>query len=721
MKSWKREFFGRELIVEHGEMAKQANGSVLVRYGDSAILVTATASDKPVQGVDFLPLTVEYQERFYAAGKIPGGFIKREGKPSENAILSARLIDRPIRPLFPDDFRNEVQIVVTVLSADPNNPPDTWGILGASLALNLSNIPFEGIVAGVRLGYIDGEFVAFPSEADMERSKLDIVVAGTKEAVTMVEGEAKEVNEEEMLAALKKAHEVIKMLVEFQEEIISEFEFEKMPVEKPEIPENLIEGFDVLINDEELKKRILVPGKHDRDRSLKAYRDEILDEYFEKHWPAEEREKYEGMLKAHFDERVKKCMRKMILEEGVRADGRKPEEIRPITCEVGLFPRTHGSALFTRGETQSLGIVTLGAPMDEQIIDTILEEGSKRFMLHYNFPPYCTGEVKPMRGPSRREIGHGHLAERAIKNMLPPEEEFPYTIRVVSEILESNGSSSMATVCSASLALMDAGVPIKKHVAGVAMGLVIEGDKAVILTDILGMEDHLGDMDFKVAGTRDGITAFQMDVKVSGVDEEILRRALEQARKARMKILDIMESVISAPRSTISSYAPVIKMTHIPIDKVGDVIGPGGRVVKWITKEFDVTVFIDDGTGEVKVSGSKLENVEEAIKVIENLVKDVEIGEEFEGRITRIEPYGMFVEIKPGKIGLLHASKMGKEMKTFTKKYNVGDKVRVVIISIDDLGRVQLKKAGVELNSSPTPSRHNQVRKLQNRKGTRRS
>jgi len=700
LKTWEREIFGRKLKIEYGKMAKQANGSVLVRFGDSALLVTACASSKPLENVDFLPLTVEYQERFYAAGKIPGGFVKREGRPSENAILSARLIDRPIRPLFPKEMRHEIQIVATVLSADPDDPPDTWGIMGASLALNLSDIPFDGVVAGIRVGYVNGEFKAFPTEREMEESRLDIVVAGTEEAVTMVEGEAKEVSEEEMLKALAFAHDAIKKLVAFQKEIISEFEIEKFEIEKTERPEGLVESFDVMIDESKLRHLILTPAKHERDEVLKSYRDELLERFFSEKWPAEERDQVEHFLKEHFEERLKEKMRKMILEEGIRADGRKPDDIRPIACEVGIFPRTHGSALFTRGETQSLGIVTLGAPMDEQIIDTLLEEGSKRFMLHYNFPPYSTGEVKPMRGPSRREIGHGHLAERALKNVLPPEEEFPYTIRVVSEILESNGSSSMATVCSGSLSLMDAGVPIRKHVAGVAMGLVIEGEEAVVLTDILGMEDHLGDMDFKVAGTRDGITAFQMDVKVSGVSEEIMREALERARRARMKILDVMEAAIPSPRPSLSAHAPIIKLTSVPVDKIGEIIGPGGRVVKWISKEFDVSVYVDDETGQVKVSGHDVENVDQAITVIRDLVKDVEIGQEFEGKVTRIEPYGMFIEVKPGKIGLLHSSKMSSELKDFAKRFQIGDRVRVVITDIDNLGRLQLKEAGFELQGS---------------------
>jgi len=695
MKTWKTNIFGRELIVEHGKMAKQAHGSVLVRYGDTAVLATATMSDKVVEGIDFVPLTVEFQERFYAAGKIPGGFIKREGKPSESAILSARLIDRPIRPLFPKKFANEIQVIVTVLSADPDTPPDALGIFAASLALNLSKIPFEGVVAGVRIGLVDGEYVIFPTEKQVERSRMDIVVAGTKDAVTMVEGEAKEISEEEMVKALMQAHEAIKKLVEFQEMVISEVPVEKYEYVEPEAPKEILERFENLIDFEELEKRILIPGKHARQEALDEYKEELFQKIMEE-FQLENTEEIEPFINDVFIEAVKNKMRRMIVEKGIRADGRRPAEIRPITCEVGLFARTHGSALFTRGETQSLGIVTLGAPMDEQIIDTLLEEGTKRFMLHYNFPPFCTGEVKPLRGPSRREIGHGHLAERALQFVLPPEESFPYTIRVVSEILESNGSSSMATVCSGSLALMDAGVPISKHVAGVAMGLIVEPDKTVILTDILGMEDHYGDMDFKVAGTRDGITAFQMDCKISGVTEELLSRALIQAKEARMYILDKMYETISEPRPTISKFAPIIKVTQVSPDKVADIIGPGGRIIKKIIKDNDVKIEIDDETGVVKVIGNEEENVDKAIDTIKEIAREIEVGEILEGRITRIEPYGIFIEVFPGKIGLLHQSKIGEDMKSFVKKVKVGDMIKVQVINIDELGRLQFRRVGGE-------------------------
>jgi len=691
MKVWKTSILGRELVVEHGKVAKQSNSAVLVRFGDTAVLATVNVSEEAVKGVDFVPLTVEFQERFYAAGKIPGGFIKREGKPSEAAILSARLIDRPIRPLFPKKFRNEIQVIVTVLSADPTVPPDMVGIFAASLALNLSSVPFEGVVAGVRIGYRDGQFIALPTEEDIEKGLMDIVVAGTKETVTMVEGEAKEVSEEEMVKALRFAHGIIKEMVAFQESILSEFNVEKMKVTEEPLPEGFVEFFNELINKEELERRILTKTKKEREKLLKEYEEAILAQMVEK-FNVEDPESAKLLVGELFENALKKTMRRMIVEKGIRADGRGPKDIRPITCEVGLFPRTHGSALFTRGETQSLGIVTLGAPMDVQIIDTLLEEGVKRFMLHYNFPPFCTGEVKPLKGPSRREIGHGHLAERALKNMLPPEEEFPYTIRVVSEILESNGSSSMATVCSGSLALMDAGVPIRKHVAGVAMGLIVEEDAEIVLTDIIGMEDHYGDMDFKVAGTRDGITAFQMDCKISGVSEELLMKALLQAREARMYILDKMYETISAPRPHLSRYAPIIKVTRIDPERVADVIGPGGRVIKKIIKEYDVKVEIDDETGLVKVVGSSENNVDGAIQVIREIAKEISVGEILEGKVTRIEPYGLFIEVRPGKVGLLHQSKVGEDMKQFLKKVKVGDIIKVEVINIDDLGRLQFRR-----------------------------
>lgn len=668
-------------------MAKQANGAVLARVGDTSVLATAVMTDQAVEGVDFVPLTVEFQERFYAAGKIPGGFVKREGKPSEAAILSARTIDRPIRPLFPKHLRNEVQVVVTVLSADPTNPPDVVGVMAASLALNLSDIPFNGLVAAVRVGLVDGQIVFFPTEEELERSSLDIVVAGTTDAITMVEGEAREVSEEQMVEVLFKAHDAIREIVEFEQDILSEFSVSKVQIEEVKLPEDLERDFLALVDANELRNRLLTQGKKARAQAIGEYYESIVEQLKQK-YPEELLNQYAVQLKDLYEELMKHRMRRIIVEEGIRLDLRGPKDIRPITCEIGLLPRVHGSALFTRGETQSLGIVTLGAPMDEQIVDTILEEGTKRFMLHYNFPPFCTGEVKPLRGPSRREIGHGHLAERALKFVLPDEDEFPYTIRVVSEILESNGSSSMATVCSGSLALMDAGVPVKKHVAGVAMGLILEPDAAVVLTDIMGAEDHWGDMDFKVAGTRDGITAFQMDCKVSGVSRELLYRALMQAKEARMFVLDKMYSTIDKPKSSLSTYAPVIKTTVIDPMKVGEVIGPGGRVIKGIIKEFDVQISVDDETGRVSVIGNNGQKVDAAIKRISEIVKEIAVGDVFEGKVTRIEPFGVFLEVGAGKIGLLHQSKILSNMKSL----KIGDTLKVKVSNIDNLGRLQFEE-----------------------------
>ncbi|KAF2958825.1 polyribonucleotide nucleotidyltransferase [Thermotoga sp. Ku-13t] len=687
MKYWRRVILGKEFYVEHGRVAKQANGAVLARIGDTTVLATAVMSDQAVEGVDFVPLTVEFQERFYAAGKIPGGFIKREGKPSEAAILSARTIDRPIRPLFPKHLRNEVQVVVTVLSVDPTTPPDVVGVMAASLALNVSDIPFNGVVAAVRVGLVDGQVVFFPSEEELERSMLDIVVAGTADAITMVEGEAKEVSEEQMVEVLFKAHEAIRQIVEFEQDILGEFNVSKAQIEEVKLPEDIENDFRALIDREELRRRLLTQGKKARAQTISEYYESVLEQLKQK-YTEELLNQYATQLKDLYEELMKHRMRRIIVEEGIRLDLRGPKDIRPITCEVGLLPRVHGSALFTRGETQSLGIVTLGAPMDEQIVDTILEEGTKRFMLHYNFPPFCTGEVKPLRGPSRREIGHGHLAERALKSILPDEDEFPYTIRVVSEILESNGSSSMATVCSGSLALMDAGVPVKKHVAGVAMGLILEPDVSVILTDIMGAEDHWGDMDFKVAGTRDGITAFQMDCKVSGVSKELLYRALMQAKEARMFVLDKMYSTIDKPRPSLSTYAPIIKTTMVDPTKVGEIIGPGGRVIKGIIKEYDVQISVDDDTGRVSVIGHSVDKVDAAINRINEIVKEVAVGDVFEGKITRIEPFGVFLEVGAGKIGLLHQSKILSNM----KKLKIGDTLKVKVSNIDNLGRLQFEE-----------------------------
>jgi polyribonucleotide nucleotidyltransferase len=692
LKTWKREILGREFIVEHGKVAKQANGAVVARIGDTTVLATAVMSDSAVEGIDFVPLTVEFQERFYAAGKIPGGFIKREGKPSEMAILSARTIDRPIRPLFPKHLRNEVQVVVTVISTDSVNTPDIVGVFAASLALNISDIPFNGIVAAVRVGLVDGKIVLFPTEDQLQKSLLDIVVAGTEDTITMVEGEAKEVSESQMLQALLKAHDAIKQIIDFEKEILSYFNIEKAQIAEKTLPEEIEKEFSQLLDGNELRERLLIQGKKARSNALSEYFKKIY-EILEARYGTEKIEELSVLLKDKYEEALKYKMRRIIVEEGTRLDMRKPKDIRPITCETGLLPRVHGSALFTRGETQSLGIVTLGAPMDEQIIDSLLEEGTKRFMLHYNFPPFSTGEVKPLRGPSRREIGHGHLAERALKFVLPDEDRFPYTIRIVSEILESNGSSSMATVCSGSLALMDAGVPISKHVAGVAMGLILEKDSQIVLTDILGAEDHWGDMDFKVAGTRDGITAFQMDCKVSGVSADLLERALNQAKEARLYVLEKLYETISKPRDTLSKYAPVIKVISIDPSKVAEIIGPGGKIIKALIKDYDVKISVDDLTGKVSVIGGNEEKVDAAIEQINSILKEISVGDVFSGKVTRIEPFGVFVEISPGKVGLLHQSKLITDLKTV----KIGETMRVKVSNIDNLGRLQLE----EFSDSP--------------------
>ena len=724
-KQWEREFFGRTLTIENGRVAKQANGAVVLRYADSVLLATVDGNEEAMTGTDFLPLTVEYVEKFYAAGKIPGGFLKRESRPSDNAVLSARIIDRPIRPLFPDGMRNEVQVILTVLSADPDNPPDIWGILGASMALNLSKIPFEGIVAGVRVGYIDEKYVIFPSVEELDRSELDIVVAGTKDAVTMVEGEAKEVSEKVMVGALEAAHDAIKSLVAFQEEIIKEFEIEKWVIEIPQAPEGFVESFEKLIDRKRIADLMLTHGKKAKDAALKTYRNELIELFYEKNidrWTEEEIDSNVRYLKDFYHDVEKEVMRQRVVEEDIRMDGRKHDEIRPIAIELDLLPRAHGSALFTRGETQSLGIVTLGATMDEQIVDTMFEEGSKSFMLHYNFPPFSTGEVKRLRGPGRREIGHGHLAERSLKNIVPEDKDFPYTVRVVSEVLESNGSSSMATVCSGSLALMAAGVPLKKHVAGVAMGMIKETSKTVVLTDILGNEDHMGDMDFKVTGTRDGITAFQMDVKVSGVSGEIMTQALDQARVARLKIIDLMYEAIPEARTNVSDYAPIIRTIDLPYEKIGEIIGPGGKVIKKLSSEYDSTIFIDDEKSQAKIVGNDRAKLDRLEKVIEAIISEAKPGQVFEGKITREEAYGFFVELAPGKTGLLHVSKMGENSKEFLKSHKVGDIIKTEVSGVDQMGKISLKLEGVEVseekreNRRPYPRSDNRNRGERNRK-----
>ncbi len=690
---------GKRIVIETGKVAKQANGSVVVRCGGSMVLVTACCSEEPIEGLDFFPLTVEYRERAYAAGKIPGGFIKREGKPMDNEILVSRLIDRPIRPLFPDGFRHEVQVMALVISADEEYPPDVLAIVGASAALSISDIPFDGPIGAVRVGLIDGEFIANPSQEQMEASQLNIVVAGTEDAIVMVEAGAKEVPEETIIEALKFAHEEIKKLVAIQKELVAEVGKEKIAFEPPPPTEE----YEKLIEEnylDELLSAIRVPGKKAREKALKELKKRILEGYPEEEQP---------LVASAFDKVEKRQMRKMILEQGIRADGRGLKDIRPITCEVGVLPEAHGSALFTRGETQALVAVTLGMPgEDEQMLDELFGEGSKPFMVHYNFPPFSVGEVRPLRGPSRREIGHGALAERALAPMVPVKsEEFPYIVRVVSDILESNGSSSMATVCGGSLALMDAGVPIKKPVAGIAMGLIMDEEtgKYAILSDILGMEDHLGDMDFKVAGTEDGITALQMDIKISGITWDIMAEALQQAKEGRLYILEKMKETLPAPRPELSPKAPRILCMQIKPDFIRDVIGPGGRTIRAIIDKTGARIFIDEN-GLVTVSAESEEAAKEALEIISKIAHEYHVGELVKGKVKRIEDYGLFIEVAPGREGLLHISQISdRRIRDLREEFHIGDEVEAKIMEIDDLGRFRLTRRGLEGGPKEEPER----------------
>lgn len=683
MFQYKTEVGGRNLIIETGKVAQQANGSVVIKYEDTVLLVTATASKEPREGVDFLPLTVDYEERLYAVGKIPGGFIKREGKPSEKAILSARLIDRPLRPLFPKDFRNDVQIVATVLSVDQDNTPDIVAINGASCALCISDIPFDGPVGAVSVGLIDGKYIINPTVSQSEKSRLNLTVAGTKEAVLMVEAGAHEVTEEEMLEAILFGHEEIKKIVEFQEEIIKEIGKPKMQVQTEEVDAELERAVREYATDKILKA-IKIYDKQEREAVIDEINEETL-EHFQELYPESEKQ----IANILYDI-LKEEVRNMITYEGIRPDGRRDDEIRPISCEVGILPRTHGSGLFTRGQTQVLTVATLGALGDVQILDGLGIEESKRYMHHYNFPPYSTGETRVIRGPGRREIGHGALAERALEPMIPPEEEFPYTIRLVSEVLSSNGSTSMASVCGSTLALMDAGVPIKAPVSGVAMGLIKQDDKITILTDIQGMEDFLGDMDFKVAGTKKGITAIQMDIKIKGIDENILKNALLRAKEARLFILDKMLSVISEPRKELSPYAPRIFSLTVDPEKIRDIIGPGGKTINKIIAETNVKIDIEDD-GKVYIAAPNEELGKKAMEIIDKLTQDVEVGGIYLGKILRITNFGAFAEILPGKEGLIHISKLSKDrVKRVEDVVKVGDEILVKVTDIDKQGRINL-------------------------------
>ncbi|MBF4510132.1 MAG: polyribonucleotide nucleotidyltransferase [Aeromicrobium sp.] len=677
------ELFGQEYVLETGELAKQAGGAVIVRQGDSVVLVTATAS-KEAKDLDFFPLTVDFEERMYAAGRLPGGFIKRETRPSEKAVLTARMIDRPIRSAFADGFRNDVQIIVTVLSADQVHQIDVISIMGASAALMAAGIPFEGPLAGVRICRDEfGEFLVNPTFEEAEASDLDLVVAGSRDAIYMVEAGANEVSEEDMLAALTFAQEAIGEFCAVQERFLADVEITPMQVKLDEAPAELRERIFTAGADK-MRAALHNPDKHARMDAVAAVKDEIKATFTEDELAASGKH-IKNLLKAL----EKKTMRDMVLEEGERADGRTAEEIRPISCVVDYLPRAHGTGLFTRGQTQVLSVLTLGMLNEWQRIDTIDVSEGKRYIHHYNFPPFCTGETGFMRGPKRRDIGHGALAERALLPVVPAEEDFPYTIRIVSEVLESNGSSSMGSVCGSTLSLMDAGVPIKAPVSGIAMGLIKEGDRYAILSDIQGLEDFLGDMDFKVAGTPDGITALQMDNKAKGLSVEILSAALTQAKAGRAHILGKMLEVIDTPREALKEYAPRIITIKIPVDKIRDVIGPGGKVIKGLVEETGADIDVnDDGTIYVAARDAR---GAEAVDRIKAIVRDVEVGERYHGRVVSIQPFGAFIELIPGKDGLLHISRMAKgRIATVESVLNIGDEIEVVVLEIDDRGKVSL-------------------------------
>lgn len=695
MKKYELDVRGRTLTFETGKMARQADGAVVVQYGDTVVLATAVAAKNPKIGLDFFPLTVDYQEKAYAAGKIPGGFFKREGRPSEKEVLTSRLIDRPIRPLFPKGFYCETQGIANVLSYGDENIADILGIISASAALTISDIPFNGPVGAVRIGRIAGSFVINPDLREVEECDLNLIVAGTDEAVLMVEGDAQEISEVDLLEALDIAHQEIKRICEAQKELQKLAGREKRVVTPPVSLDELKSAVSGMAL-EKITKAITIPDKLMRQQAL----DEILKEVIEKMNTTEN--DITRDLSSVFNDIEKDLVRGMILNEDKRADGRSHTMIRAISSEVGILPRTHGSALFIRGETQCLAVVTLGTSDDEQRIDSLDGESFKTFMLHYNFPPFSVGEVKPLRSPGRREIGHGRLAERALKSIIPPKTEFPYTIRIVSDILESNGSSSMASVCGGSLALMDAGVPIKSHVAGIAMGLIKEGDRVVVLTDILGLEDHLGDMDFKVTGTKKGITAFQLDTKIAGISHEIMEKALEQARQGRLFILGKMDETINAPRESLAKYAPRIYTIQIRQDKIREVIGPGGKVIRGIVEQTGVKIDIED-SGLINIASPDGESAQKAIDIINSITAEAELGKIYSGKVKRVVDFGAFVEIMTGTEGLLHISQISEQrIAKVTDEINEGDEVLVKVIEIDKMGRIRLsrkdalKEKGVE-------------------------
>ena len=689
---------GSDLSITIGKVAEQTNGECLIRSGDTILLVTAVASDKPREGIDFFPLICDYQEKLYAVGKIPGGFIKREGKASDKAILISRQMDRPLRPLFPENFYNDVQVIATPFSVDEDNEPDCMTTIGASIALGISDIPFYGPVAAVSVGYVDGKFIVNPNKDQREKSSLDLTVAGTADAINMVEAGANELSEDEMLEAMMVAHAEIKEICAFIQTIIDDIGKEKM-----EVAEEVETELQRKIKDkytEDIKNSIRTTDKVQREDDINAIEENCREDFLEE-FPESEDEIHKTV-----DSIMKKEVRRMISIDKIRPDGRKMKEIRPLSAEAGLLPRAHGSGLFQRGQTQVLSVLTLGSPGEEQVIDSMnREEITKRYIHQYNFPPFCVGDIRPLRGPGRREVGHGHLAERALIPVLPDTKDFPYTIRVVSEVLSSNGSSSQASICGSTLSLMDAGVPIKKPVAGIAMGLIKEEDSISILTDIQGLEDHLGDMDFKVAGTKDGITALQMDMKISGINKEVLQEALADAHQARLKILDVITSAIDKPRDDLSKYAPRIFSIDVDPEKVRDVIGAGGKTINKIIDETGVKIETEDD-GHITVASNDGDSGKKAIQMIKSIVTDPKAGDIYEGEVKRIMNFGAFVEIAIGKEGLLHISQIDtKRTEKVEDVLKIGDKVRVKVTEIDRQGRINLSRKALLIEEEKKQSK----------------
>ena len=703
-KVYELDFRGRKLVVEHGELAKQADGSLLIRYGDTVVLSTVVVSDNANVLSDFFPLMVLYQEKLYSVGKIPGGFIKREGRPTDNATLAARMIDRPMRPLFPENFRNEVQIVNTILSVDQDNSPEMTAMFGSSLATCISKIPFDGPIAGVKVGRINGEFIINPTVEQLEESDIDLTVAGTKEAINMVEAGAKQVSEEDMLDALMFGHDAIKELVQFEEEIINDIGEEKMSYDILEISDELLNEIKELSKDK-FDDALRIKEKLEKYAAIDTIKEEIVEKYTQENKDSMEEEEFTRFItavKLALEQVEYETFRKIVVKEHIRSDGRKMNEIRPLSARIDLLPRTHGSALFTRGETQSLSVTTLGALGEHQILDGLELEEEKRFMLHYNFPQFCVGETGRYGSPGRREIGHGALGERALAQVIPTEEEFPYTIRVVSETLESNGSSSQASICAGCMSLMAAGVPIKAPVAGIAMGLITDGDEYTILTDIQGMEDHLGDMDFKVAGSRNGICALQMDIKIKGITKQILKEALQQAKEARMQVLDLIESTISEPRKEVGKYAPKMETFMINPNKIKDVIGKGGDMitkiildasnVKTVNDVGAVKVDLEDD-GRVIIYHTDKEVIETTRKMIENVAREVEIGKIYNGKVVGVHDFGCFVELWEGCEGFVHVSQLSYDrVDNPSSVVSVGDEIIVKATGYDKKGKLNLSR-----------------------------